>query len=334
VSVNRVLIVGHGSIGKRHLRLARTLLPHADIRVLRRRGACPVPDGANGCFTELSEALAFGPQVAVIANPAPFHLAAAGPLVRSGAHILVEKPLSSSFEGVAEFLTDARLRGRVVLVGYNLRYLPSLQKFRDLLAQNHVGRVLSVQCEVGQYLPSWRPGIDYRESVSARKELGGGVLLELSHELDYLRWIFGEVDSVAAALGQRSDLEIDVEDHAHLILGMGNRADGPQVIVSVNLDFFRRDPTRMCTVVGERGSLRWNGLTGTVEHFAASGNDWSKVYEYQAGRDETYQAEWKDFLSAVQEGMPVLVSGEDGLAVLRIVDAAFRSAASGCKVLL
>jgi predicted dehydrogenase len=330
--INRILIVGLGSIGKRHLRFARALLPNADIRVLRHQTGSAVPAIANGGIFSNDDAIAFAPQIAVIASPAPFHIATAQALAEVGVHLLIEKPLSASLDGVTQLLETCRQRGTVLLTGYNLRFLPSLQRFRDLLGEGVVGNVLSVRCEIGQYLPFWRPDADYRQGVSARRELGGGALLELSHELDYLRWIFGEVEWVKATLSRQSDLEIDVEDTAHLTLGFVPAADGHQLIGTVNLDFIRHDTTRLCTAIGENGSLRWNGLTGVVELFEAGAKEWRELFSYPHQRDDSYLAEWQNFINCVTENKTPLITGEDGLKVLQIIEAARISAASGGQV--
>lgn len=330
--INRILIVGLGSIGKRHLRLARALLPNADIRILRHQEGSAVPDSANGSFSSIDEAIAFAPQTAVIASPAPFHIATAQALAEAGVHLLIEKPLSASLNGVMQLLETCQKQGTVLLTGYNLRFLPSLQRFRDLLGDGVIGKVLSVRCEIGQYLPSWRPDSDYRQSVSARRELGGGALLELSHELDYLRWIFGEVDWVKATLRRQSELEIDVEDTAHLTLGFAPAADGSQLIGTVDLDFVRHDTTRLCTAIGENGSLRWNGLTGGVALYEAGAKDWREIFSHTHQRDDSYLAEWKNFMRCVTENITPMITGEDGLKVLQIIDAARISAASGGQV--
>lgn len=328
--ISRVLIVGIGSIGKRHLLLARKLLPKADIRVLRRHQASSeVPEYSSGSFSHIDDAIAFAPQIAVIANPAPFHIETAIALGRSGAHLLIEKPLSDSLKGIEQLLEICRKQGVVLLTGYNLRYLPSLKRFRDLLGERVIGRVLSVRCEIGQYLPSWRPDSDYRLGVSARQDLGGGALLELSHELDYLRWIFGEVDWVKATLSRQSRLEIDVEDTVHLTLGFAPAVDGQQLIGTVNLDFIRHDTTRLCVAIGESGSLRWNGLTGEVAFFPVGGNKWCQESSQPHQRDDSYLAEWQDFINCVIEKKMPLVTGEDGLKVLEIIEATRKSAASG-----
>ncbi len=327
--LNRILIVGLGSIGKRHLRLARELLPNADIRVLRHQATNEVHEYSNGSFSSIEESIAFAPQMAVIASPATFHIAIAQALAEAGVHLLIEKPLSASLSGVTHLLETCERQGVVSLTGYNLRFLSSLQRYRDLLGENVIGKVLSVRCEIGQYLPSWRPDSDYRQGVSAKHEFGGGSLLELSHELDYLRWIFGEVEWVKATLSRQSMLEIDVEDTAHLTLGFASALDDYHLIGAVNLDFIRHDTTRLCTAIGEKGSLRWNGLTGEVLFYGAGRKEWELMFSHQHHRDDSYMAEWKNFIECVNTHKIPLITGEDGLKVLQIIEAARHSAKSG-----
>jgi len=330
--IDRILIVGLGSIGKRHLRIARELVPNADIRILRHRVTSEVPQYSDGCFSSIEEAVAFTPQIAIIANPASFHVPIAQPLAEIGVHLLIEKPLSDSLDGVAQLIETCRNQDAVLLTGYNLRFLPSIQRFRDLLEGCIVGKILSVRCEIGQYLPSWRPGSDYRDGVSARQELGGGVLLELSHEIDYLRWIFGEVTWVKASLSRQSNLEISVEDSAHLVVGFAPSVDNYQLIGMVNLDFIRHDTTRECVAIGERGSLRWNGLTGEVSVYEAGAKGWRMLFNPPQLHDESYIAEWQNLLACVTEGKKPLISGVDGLKVLQIIEAVRKSAISGGQI--
>ena len=324
-----MLVVGLGSIGALHLRLARKLLPDSDIRVLRHRYHDAAPEHADGCFSSLDEAIKFAPQLAVIANPASMHLSVAKSLAQVGAHLLIEKPLSSSAEGVSDFLYNCRQYGVTLLVGYNLRFLRSLQVFRDLVQQGAVGHVLSVRSEIGQYLPSWRPGTDYRIGVSARHDLGGGVLLELSHELDYLRWIFGEVASVNALLSRQSELEIDVEDSAYLALRFVAGGAGRQLVATVNMDFIRHDTTRVCLAIGEKGSLRWNGISGLVEQLDAGTEKWQKIFQHQHQRDESYLFEWQHLLDCLSNQQCPSIPGEDGQKVLQIITAARESSEIG-----
>lgn len=324
-AIERILIVGIGSIGRRHLRLARLLNPDARIFAFRQSSGGDLPEYADGCITRVDAALAFAPQLAVISNPATHHLGIARPLAEIGSHLLIEKPLADSSNGVPGLLDICRRSGSIVMTGYNLRFLPSLLHVRSLLDERYIGRVLSVRAEVGQYLPSWRPNIDYRSSVSACRGLGGGVLLELSHEIDYLRWLFGDIRWVQATLKRQSSLEINVEDTAHLILGFLPSSNHDELIASLNIDFIRHDSVRQCTMIGENGSLRWNAQTGTVELYKSDNTCWDTVFHHQEDRDDSYLAEWKHFLACVRGDSNPLVTGDDGLAVLRVVEAARES---------
>jgi len=320
--MHRVLIVGYGSIGRRHLRIVRESLPNVTIMVFRHRPTAAIPDKADLVTSSMDDVLSFAPEAAIIANPAPFHLETAKVLVEMGCHLLIEKPVSDKSDGVKELLETARVAGVMCQVGYNLRYLPSLSRFRGLINEGLVGRPLSVRCEVGQYLPSWRPDTDYRAGVSARSDLGGGALLELSHEIDYLRWIFGGVESVSSWVGNVGDLDIDVEDTAHLILRFKSKATNKPVIASLNIDFVRHDTTRICTVIGSEGSLRWNGLTGVIDIYKSGGVSWGEYIVMPHQHDDSYRAQWEDFLISIADCKEPLVDGEAGFAVLKIIEAA------------
>jgi predicted dehydrogenase len=326
---DRILVVGLGSIGRRHARVIKQLRPGCEIIALRRSA----DSGANEpdidyCVTNLADALRLKPQIAVITNPASHHLSAALPLAEAGVHLLVEKPIAHMSEGVTELIAACRQNNVVLMTAYNLRFLPSLQRFRHLIRERRVGHLLSVRAEVGQYLPSWRPGSDYRSNVSAQAALGGGALLELSHEIDFLRWVFGEIDWVNATLLRQSALEIDVEDTVHLILGFHGITEREPLVASLDIDFVRHDTVRNCVAIGEEGSLRWNGLEGKVEFYEPGSKAWQVLEECPTQRDDSYLAEWRHFLECVESGVSPMVSGEDGLAVLRVIEAARASSAS------
>jgi len=329
--VHRALVAGLGSIGTRHLRLLREALPDAEILVLRHSECVePLPHAA-GCTTSLEEACRFEPQVAIIASPAPFHLLAANALAEQGTHLLIEKPLADSTAGVGAFLEKCTQKDVIVQIAYNLRLFETLQHFRQELKRGRIGRILSVRCEIGQYLPGWRPSMDYRETVSAQHKLGGGALLELSHELDMLRWVFGDVDWVSSWKGKLSSLDIDVEDCAYLNLGFSNG-----VVGNLCMDFIRRDTTRRCTVIAEAGTLSWDAVSGEVSLFTPEANKWEVLIQKTPDRDHSYREQIRLFLEAVTTGQmfPGISTGEDGLAVLDLVAAARKSAERGGEIIL
>ena len=320
--IERLLIVGFGSIGKRHLRIAESVLPQADIRIMRHKPCERDYICSYKCINDLNQLLEYKPQAAIISNPAPFHLEISIKLVEIGCHLLIEKPLSNISKGVESLIHLALKKNIKVHVGYNLRFNRSLIKYRKYIHAGKIGRILSVRCEVGQYLPSWRPGSDYRNGVSAREELGGGVLLELSHEIDYLRWIFGEVSHISANLDTQSSLEIDVEDLAYLQMKFFPTLFGNGITATLCMDFFRHDTSRICLAIGEYGTLRWDGINGKVDCWTDSDKEWHELFEYTQGRDETYYDEWESFISSIcSDGKPQ-VTIEDGLAVINIVQAA------------
>jgi predicted dehydrogenase len=282
----------------------------------------------------VDEALRFRPHLAVIANPAPFHIATAQVLAEVGAHLFIEKPISISLEGVDNLLDVCRKNNLVLFVGYNLRFMPSLKYFRELLLSGNFGIPMSVRCEMGQYLPSWRPESDYRFTVTARHDLGGGALLELSHEIDYLLWIFGEVQSVQATVRRQSHLDIDVEDTAHLILLFAPNAQNHSVLCSLELDLIRHDTSRCCTAICEEATLQWNGITGEVLLYEKGTKEWQVLLSHPPQRDESYLGEWQDFIMAINGLKEPMVTGQQALNVLKIIDSARNSSLSGERVLV
>ncbi len=319
----RAVIVGLGSIGRRHLGNLRRIAPETQIAVWhhRQREAAEETAEADAVLYDLDSVLAFHPKFAILANPAPFHVPVAQALVANGVHLLIEKPLSHTVDGVAE-LTEAAKRHNVILsVGYTLRFDKSLQAARRLVLDGTIGRIASIHAEVGSYLPDWRPATDYREAVSARKELGGGVVLELSHEIDYVRWIGGEVATVSAQLGRLGNLEIDVEDTAEITLRMANG-----ILAHIHVDMIQRSPVRRCRITGTQGTCVWDGISRSVELFTCANSEWSIVYSTKENdRNDMYVAELETFLESVRARSTPTVTANDGLRVLEIALAAKRS---------
>jgi predicted dehydrogenase len=326
-------------MGKRHTKIIQELYPEIIISALR-HSLCDDIDintfGLHDCFTELKDALAFKPDVAILASPATRHLETAKVLASDGIHLLIEKPISSSSEGV-QSLIDLCYKNKIILMtGYNLRFLPTLVEFRRQLHLEKVGKILSVHAEVGQYLPSWRIGIDYRKTVSAQKDLGGGALLELSHEIDYLSWIFGPIKWVKSHISKQSNLEIDVEDTVNTILGF-EVPIGNQITASLSMDIVRHDSTRRCTAIGETGSLHWDGIAGEVKYFPEKGKKWemiisSKPMIKSSHLEDSYLEEIKHFFASIEKAVPPLSSGVDGLNTLIVIEAIHKSNNNGCVV--
>ncbi len=224
----RILICGLGSVGRRHLRNLVSL-GQEDL-VLYRTGKSRLPgDELVGwpISDRLEAALKdWAPDAAVIANPTSLHLETARAAAEAGCHILLEKPISDRLDGLSALETSVVRKGLRVLVGYQFRFHPGLRAAKAILDDGSIGQPVSARAEWGEYLPSWHPWEDYRQAYSARADLGGGAVLTLSHPFDYLRWLFGEVESVTAQVGKGGQLEIDVDDVAEVIMGFDFRPAG------------------------------------------------------------------------------------------------------------
>lgn len=326
----RAVIAGLGSIGRRHLANLRAIEPDADITVLRRSTVEGVPPGADRVVTDAAAALGARPDCVLVTGPSVTHLEIAMAAARSGAHLFIEKPIAHDAAGVPALIAACAENKASLCIGYNFRFHKPLQLLRDAVAAGRIGALVSARAEVGQYLPDWRPGSDYRQSVSARADMGGGALLELSHEFDYLRWIVGDVVGVSARTAQLGGLEIDVEDVAEVLLDFESGAIG-----SVHLDMVQRTPARGCKLVGSEGTITWDGMTDAVRLYSASTHQWSDLRASgQADRNEMYIAELQNFLGCVRGTATPGVTGTDGLRALQVALAARRSSAERCAVAL
>ena len=329
----RILIVGLGSIGRRHIENLQQIDKDAFIVVWhqspRRRDPDIAIPAVNSVVYDIESALAQKPDMAFVTGPATLHVETALALAREGIDLFVEKPLADSLYGLEDLLDECYRRSLVLMVGYNFRFCQSTLSLRQTLISGGIGRVLGVRAEVGQFLPDWRPGVDYRGTVSARMDLGGGVILELSHELDYLRWLIGEVETVNAKAGHVSDLEIDVEDMAEIVLKFNCGAIG-----SVHLDMVQRSPVRACRIIGTEGTLLWDGIRHRVDWFSAQTGNWSSLYrddDMDCSRD-MYVNEVRHFLDCVKNRQTPLVTGEDGRRALEIALAARESSVTGREI--
>jgi predicted dehydrogenase len=292
-----VAFVGSGSIGRRHANVVRARWPGAALTVVRRGGAADAWSDSVGArvVPDLAAAIAADPDLAVVATPSALHADALDALLAAGVACYVEKP------AVTDRAQLDRVRSRLAslasppptLSGCNLRFLPAARRLREAIAGGAIGRPVRASLQVGQWLPDWRPGTDYRHGYGASAALGGGVVLDLVHELDAARWLFGEFDAAHAVGGHYSRLEIGTEDAAAIVLG---RRGGPAV--AVGLDYASRTPMRRWEVIGDEASLEWDLIArrlvlrapGGREEPLASGADFDVAATYPAAMAELVEA--------------------------------------------
>src|SRR3989338_2539001 len=312
----KILIVGLGSIGRRHLKNIKKLQPRSEVAVLRRFSKDGLPEDLKNLvgyvFMKPADALKWKPDVVFVTNPAPFHVSAAMRFAKRGSHLFIEKPLSISLKDIGPLLNLCHKRELVVMVGYCLRFLKPLQVIKDAIEKNRIGRVLCVRASVGRHLPDWRPG-DYRKHVSARKELGGGVVFELSHELDYLRWLIGEIRDVSVTLGTVSDLDINTEDVAEINLRFKSGAIG-----NIHLDMVDMAVNRWCRVIGTLGTLIWDSAGGhSVFLYSHTQRKAACLWKSNShDYNQMYIDELKHFFSCIRRKSKPLIDGETGRRIV------------------
>lgn len=265
-------------------------------------------------FADLTIALStWKPDAVFVCTPPIYHVNQALEAVRAGAHVFIEKPLSHSGEGIAELAAEASNCARIVQVGYNLRFHPGLQKLKQLVKEGTIGRVLWAHVEAGQYLPDWRPWQDYRQSYTARRDLGGGILLDASHEFDYITWLLGKPVEVTCMAGKVSDLQVDVEDCADVLLRFANGA-----LAAVHLDFIQRGYVRFCKLAGELGTALWDFTSREVRVLSGESNSWQS-FPYSFETNDMYVAEVEHFFRCISSGEKPLVDLQQAADVLDVV---------------
>lgn len=259
--IKRILIIGFGSIGRRHTKNLCTKYPDADFMFLRhQKNTDPLIEALGGKVTDnIDDALKFKPQMTVLATPSAAHMALLPTLIMSGLNLLVEKPIVTDiadYRQIKELIVVAPAATR--MSGFNFRYLPSLIKAKEIIASSELGNIVRASLIAGQWLPDWREA-DYRSVYSASRERGGGVEFDLVHEIDVAHWFFGKLDLIAACCDQLSSLNIESNDVATMIL---RKPSGP--IVHISLDYVSRKRIRSYEIVGDKGTLFWD-INGTLK---------------------------------------------------------------------
>jgi predicted dehydrogenase len=338
----KILMIGLGGIGQRHLRNLRALLGDG-VEIIayrvRRLSRVITPtlqadterdvEQVYGVrvFEDLEAALAEGPSIAFICNPSSLHIPVALACIRGGCDLFVEKPLSNDLEGLPELLDQVAKHGRIVMVGYQLRFHPCFLRMKEIVDSGVLGNLLAVRAAVGEYLPGWHRYEDYRQGYAARADLGGGVILSQIHEFDYLYALFGKAKRLFAVGGHWSNLEIGVEDVASTL--MECTVAGRPLPVSLQQDYLQRPPQRCCEVVGDAGKAILDFPSLSVTLYGAEGNVVERFSCAELDRNQLFLDETQHFLDCVKTRRKPVVDLQEGMWSLQLALAAKQSIASG-----
>ena len=311
---HRVLIVGTGSIGERHLRCFAAT-GRADVSLCEmdeeRRTATAMRYGIARSYRDLNEALRDSHDAAVVATPAHLHIQMATQLARAGVHLLIEKPLSTRLDGVAALRQTVAERGLVTAVAYVYRVHPALQAMKRAIAEGRFGEPVEIVVVGGQHFPTYRPA--YRSIYYNDRATGGGAIQDaLTHLLNAGEYLVGPIDRVMADAAHRVLDGVEVEDTVHVLARHGD------VLGSYSLNQHQAPNEMTITVIGDSGAARFEMHNARWRWMTEPGGAWHDEPECSRDRDAVFVAQAHAFLDAVEGEAPPLCSLNEGIQTLRV----------------
>lgn len=323
-SLHKVLVVGAGSIGERHLRCfqatQRCEVLFAEINESLRHTVAK-RYGAQG-FVEVESALRESPDAAVIATPAHLHVELAIELAEAGLHLLIEKPLGTDTNGVQVLRKAVRKKQILAGVAYVYRSHPVLADMRQAIVGGRFGKPVELVVVSGQHFPTYRPA--YREIYYRDRAMGGGAIQDaLTHLINAAEWLVGPVTRLVADAAHHVLPGVEVEDTVHLLARHG------EVLASYSLNQHQAPNETTVSVICEGGTARFEAHENRWRWMSSPGNEWQSGISQQLARDELFILQAHHFLDAVEAKCALRCSLEDGLQTLRVNLAALKSAAQG-----
>lgn len=261
----KFLFCGLGSVGQRHAKNLKQILPDAEIIAFRSTSkniSSIEKELKIKTYKSLSLALGEKPMAAFITNPTSLHINTAISCAKKGVHLFIEKPLSNTFQNISLLHNVVKNNNLVVMIGFMMRYHPGIQRIKQLLETQAIGRIISAQFTNGEYLPAWHPKEDYRKGYSAREDLGGGIILTFSHEIDLASWFFGKADRVYCLTNKSYCLNTNVEDSADILLRFEKKIN-----VSIHLDHIAQPPVRTFSIIGEKGRIFFDYYQNLIQWY-------------------------------------------------------------------
>lgn len=314
----KILVVGAGSIGRRHIRNLNILgCDEIDIcdPIKSRLDYIKSFDDIHNTYKNYTDAIQSNTyDFALILTPPSSHIPIATELAKQNIDLFIEKPLSHSLTNIDKLIELRDKNSLIIQVGYQIRYDEGIKKLKKIIEKQSIGKLLYIKAENSGYLPYWRPWQKYTESYSAKKELGGGILLDSSHEIDYVIWLAD--DKVTSSYGfcdKLGSLNIDVEDTGDILLKFKKG-----VIANIHLDMISIMGRRECRLTGSEGYAYFNFNTRT---YSFTNHD-RRIFESGMfpNWEESYIEEMKEFILSIKNRSKPLNNIENSIKVLEIID--------------
>lgn len=323
----KILVVGYGSIGKRHI---ENLSKFVDVEIIvctkgkydnfLKKKKCKKISSLNSMKEK--------PHAAIICNVTSEHMKTAIKLANLGINILIEKPLSNSLKNLKKLQDITNQKKIIAHVGNVLRFHPCIKKVKEIIDNKELGKILSVYVENGSYLPDWHSYENYKKSYASRKDLGGGVVLTCIHEIDYLYWFFDKIHETVSYTEKLSDLKISVEDISSILFLFKNN-----ILGQVHLDYFQRPKSRTCKIVGTKGTMICDLEENFVQIYHVKSKRWkTRLNLEKYDKNQMYIDELDYFINCIKNDLKDYNDIDQGAYVLKIALAVKKSARLKRKV--
>lgn len=329
----KILMVGLGSIGQRHVRNLKKLYGERIVLFAFRQRrklelydeGLNVVDGKNiedeyniKVFSDFEDALKDKIDIVFISNPTSMHVEYAIKAAEKGCSLFVEKPISDSLEKANQLLTVIEHNKVLATVGYQMRFHPCIKLLKQYITNKAIGQLLYVHCEVGELITDMHKYEDYSQQYIAQKKLGGGVVVNQIHELDYLQWILGMPTEIYSLGGKLSDLNIDVEDCAMSVCKF--YYENKTLPVYIQQDMLQKPAKRNCSVIGTLGKIEVDLLKNTISLLMNSGETTEHKFDaFQ--RNEMFIEELKAFIDCIDNQRQPDITVKEGMKSLQIATA-------------
>lgn len=305
-----ILVIGAGSIGRRHARNLKTLgakVSLFDVNTSLLESTCREED-YTAC-TNLEQSISRGHyDAAVVCAPTHLHIPVAQQIADAGINLFIEKPLSHNLDGTEQLMATVSKKGLIAMMGFMLRFEPGLQYLKSRLNPE---KIAFAQVEAASFMPLWRPGTDYRKTYSANRSMGGGVILDDVHEIDYICWLFGYPETISGSFGKYSSIDMDAEDIAMLQFQYRDK------LVSLHSDYLQRRNARRCKICDRDGfTTEWE-FGSHVTEFRENG---PVTFSYKDHFDvnQLYLDEMRHFLDCLSTRTQPGSDLANGLEILRL----------------
>ena len=305
----KYLVIGCGSIGQRHIQNLLKLgekkisVYDSDIKLLKHV--------SKKFKVEIDVKPNFNVDCTLICTPPNSHIKIAKKALMNKSHVFIEKPLSNNLTGIKFIKKLAEKNSLNIFVGYVFRFDSGLQKVKKIIDSGKIGNLISIDAYEGWYLPLWRPWQNYKKSYTGSEKLGGGIILDGSHELNYLLWLCGNVKQVFSYYSDIPSMKIKAEGIAEILLKFNSK-----VIGRIHLDFINPKYNRHCEIIGDKGSIRWSFENKTIE-IQKSGQSKFNIIKYGNDNNQIYLDEMKYLIQCLKGKKNELINIDDAEKTLR-----------------